>query len=134
MRLAITAEAAQRWKKLAGLLDRLKQKKSVQNRTLRTWLTEDEYSSYAAECASQTALRDELEDKPDEVAEYEKRLNKAQFAYNMAEGNSQRGAHTVAGKGFDRADVLFERALEYLQEIIAADQYQRWLRKSEQAG
>lgn len=123
MRLAMTADVAQRWEKLAVLLDRLKQNKIVQNRDLRTWLTEDEYSSYVAECASQSALRDEIADKPAEVVEYEKRIKKAQFAYNKAERNSQRGKRSVAGKGFNRADTLFERALEYLQEIIAADQY-----------
>ena len=109
--------------KLLLLLDRLKQGENVQNRDLRTWLTDDEYSSYEAECAAQADLRDELAAKPAAVMEYEKCLKKALFAHNKAEGNSQRGNHKTAKKGYNRAETLFERALEHLQEIIAADQY-----------
>ena len=45
----------------------------------------------------------------------------ALLAYNKGEGASSRRRHAAAKRYFAEADKLFERALEYLQEIVAAE-------------
>lgn len=110
-----------RRKKLQGLLERLKQRKNVQNRDLQTWLGADGYAEYEAQWAAQLELRDELANKPDAVCEYERRLKAASFAYRKADAASQRGRHDAAKKLFGMADGEFERLLEFLSEIMAGD-------------
>ena len=107
--------------KLAQLLDRLRRGEAVQNRDLQTWLTPAAWSAYEHEVQTQKQLRQELNDKPAAIREYEKMIAKANFAYNKGEGYSSRGRHAQAKPNFARAEQLYERALEYLQEIIAAD-------------
>lgn len=112
---------AKRATKLRGLLKRLEQGKNVQNRDLQTWLGEDGYAQYEQEWATQKDLRDELGNKPAEIVEYERLLKRANFAFNKAERYSQKGKYETAKKLFGAADVEFERLLERLQEIVAAD-------------
>lgn len=118
---AVEHTAAKRATKLQGLLKRLKQGKSVQNRDLQTWLGADGYAQYTAEWAAQRELRDELRAKPAEVVEYERRLKRANFTYNRAERYSQQGKHVTAKKLFGLADTEYEGLLTHLQEIVAAD-------------
>lgn len=112
---------AKRAQKLRGLLARLKQGKSVQNRDLQTWLGADWYKRYEDAWAAQRTLRDDLGNKPDAIIEYEARLKRANFTYNRAERYSQQGKHETAKKLFGRADTEYEHLLESLQEIVAAD-------------
>ena len=41
----------------------------MQNRQLKTWLSEDEYAQIEAEWQEQFELREELKDKPSEIKE-----------------------------------------------------------------
>lgn len=107
--------------KLRELIAKLKRGEHVQNRTLQTWLWPAEYAMLASDWNEQKNIRNELNDKPTEVREYEERLKKALFTYNKAEGLSTRKKHTAAKKLFGRADRQFEQLLEYLQEIIEAE-------------
>jgi hypothetical protein len=111
----------QRTVKLEALLEQLRRGKNVQNRNLRTWIGDEAYAEYEAECKLQQELRDELKNKPSEVREYERRLRLALLAYNKGEGASTRGKHVAARRYFAEAETLFEHTLEYLQEIIQAD-------------
>ena len=106
--------------KLSMLLDRLKQGKNVQNRDLKTWLGPELYANFESMQHEQAELRDEIADKPAEIVEYERRLKKARFANNKAEGYSTRGK-AAATRARHTAEELYEKALEYLQEIITAD-------------
>lgn len=125
--------------KLAQLLDRLKRGETVQNRDLQTWLTPAAWSAYEHEIQTQKQLRKELNDKPAAVREYEKMIAKANFAYNKGEGYSSRSRHAQGKPNFAKAEQLYERALEYLQQIIAADPSQclwfdrdtRWIADSD---
>jgi hypothetical protein len=110
-----------RAQKLRGLLERLKQGKKVQNRDLQTWLGADGYSGYVDTWAAQKAVRLELASKPDAIVEYEARLKKANFTYNRAEYYSRTGKRATAKRLFGQADTQYERLLERLQEIVAAD-------------
>ena len=42
----------------------------MKNRWSATWLTEDEYESYESDSESQQQIREELNDKPDELKRY----------------------------------------------------------------
>ena len=115
------AKAAKLEAKLREFLAKLEAGQHVQNRDLETWLGEAEYAHYEYECQTQAELRYELKNKPSSVLEYERRLKRALFAYNKGEGASSRGKSIAAMRCFAEADTLFESALEYLQEIVAAD-------------
>lgn len=114
-------KADTRRRRLEELLQRLKQGKNVQNRDLKTWLGSELYANFESMQSGQAELREELANKPAEIVEYERRLQAALFSDNKAEGYSTRGKAKAATKARHKAELLFEHALEYLQEIVAAD-------------
>jgi hypothetical protein len=107
--------------KLNGMLDELRRGENVQNRRLATWLTEVEYGGFESDWESQLQIREELNDKPDELKRYEDKLKKAIFNYSRAEGYSTKGKHSTAKKFYNSSESHCEGALEILQEIVAAD-------------
>ena len=107
--------------KLNAMLDELRRGANVQNRRLATWLTEAEYEGFESEWESQLQIREELNDKPDELKRYEDKLRKAIFNYSRAEGYSTKGKHSTAKKFYNSSESLCEEAFEILQEIVAAD-------------
>ena len=127
----LTDKERKRLSKLEGILEQLKREENVQNRMLQTWLSEEEYAEFENEWQSQIELREEQKDKPPEIVEYEERLRKGIFDYNKGEGYSTRGHRESARKFHASAQVHFEEALEYLQEIIQADpNLQVWFDRS----
>ena len=107
--------------KLNLMLDELIRGKNVQNRRLGTWLTEAEYEGFKSDVESQQQIREELNDKPDELKRYEDKLKKAIFNYSRAEGYSIKGKHSTAKKFYNSSESHCEDALEILQEIVDAD-------------
>ena len=107
--------------RLGRICTELKRGKNVQNRQLQRWLTADEYEQFVQEWLGQKERRAELEAKPEALCEYEQLLKRAIFFDNRAEGYSTRGKAVLAKRFRNRADVLFERALEHLGEAVAAD-------------
>ena len=87
--------------KLNGMLDELRRGENMQNRRLATWLTEAEYEVFKSDWESQQQIREELNDKPDELKRYEDKLKQAIFNYNRAEGYSTKGKHSTAKKFFN---------------------------------
>ena len=63
----------------------------MQNRQLKTWLSEEEYTQLEYEWQEQLELRGELKDKSTELKHYEEKLKQATFNYNRAEGYSSKG-------------------------------------------
>lgn len=114
-------DAARRQAKLRRLLERLQAGQHVQNRDLQTWLTARAWAEYEDEQRTQQELRSDVQNKPDSVREYERRVAEAHFAHSRAEGYSAGGRHDLAKKFYDKTDTLCERAMEYLQEIIQGD-------------
>ncbi|MDC1172861.1 hypothetical protein OAU04_07860 [Alphaproteobacteria bacterium] len=107
--------------KLNAMLDELRRGENVQNRRLATWLTEAEYKGFGSDWESQLRIREELNDKPDELKRYADKLRKAIFNYSRAEGYSTKGKHCRAKKFYNSSESHCEDALEILQEIVAAD-------------
>jgi hypothetical protein len=99
----------------------LKGGKNVQNRQLKNWLTENEYKEFEESWEQQKEMRIDYSDKPSEIIEYEERLSKAIFFYNRAEGYRRKGKSKSARAMDKKAEVLFERLLEYFEEIMSAD-------------
>ena len=93
----------------------------MQNRQLKTWLSEDEYAQIEAEWQEQLGLRCELKDKPSELKRYEEKLREATFNSNRAEGYSSKGKQDTAKTFYNKSESLCEDALEILQEILHYD-------------
>ena len=70
--------------KLNGMLDKLRRGENVQNRRLATWLTEAEYERFESDWESQLQIREECNDKPDELKRYEGKIRKAISDYRQA--------------------------------------------------
>jgi hypothetical protein len=113
-RRKLTTEEAKRLKKLGGIASKLKRGEHVQNRQLKTWLSEDEYEQLEYEWQEQLELRSELKDKPSELKRYEEKLKQATFNYNRAEGYSTKGKHSTAKKFYNESESLCEDAIEIL--------------------
>jgi len=120
-RRELNAEETNRLRKLEALADKLKRGENVQNRQLKTWLSEEEYEQLEYEWQVQLELRSELKDKPSDLKRYEEKLKQATFNYNRAEGYSSKGKHSTAKKFYDKSESLCEDALEILQEILHYD-------------
>ena len=117
-RRKLTAAESKRLNKLEAIADKLKRGENVQNRQLRTWLSEEEYEQLEYEWQEQLELRNELKDKPSDIKRYEEKLKQATFNYNRAEGYSSKAKHSTAKKFYDKSESLCEDALEILQEIL----------------
>ena len=63
----LTDEEARRLAKLKTIAAKLKRGENVQNRQLKTWLSDNEYEQMASEWDTQNLFREELKDKPDEL-------------------------------------------------------------------
>ena len=120
-RRKLTAEETKRLNKLEVIADKLKRGENVQNRQLKTWLSEEEYEQLEHEWQEQLVLRNELKDKPSDLKRYEEKLKQATFNYNRAEGYSGKGKHSTAKKFYGKSESLCEHALEMLQEILHYD-------------
>ncbi len=120
-RRELTADETKRLNKLEGIADKLKRGENVQNRQLRTWLSEEEYEQLEYEWQEQLELREALKDKPSEIKRYEAKLRQANMMHNRAESYSNRGNHATAKKCYYKCESLCEDALEILQEIVHSD-------------
>lgn len=81
--------------KLNGMLDELRRGENVQNRRLATWLTEVEYGGFESDWESQLQIREELNDKPDELKRYEDKLKKRQFLITAEQKATAQRVNTV---------------------------------------
>jgi len=120
-RRELTAEETKRLNKLEAIADKLRSGKNVQNRQLKTWLSEEECEQLEYEWKEQLELRNELKVKPSDLKRYEEKLKQATFNYNRAEGYSSKGKHSTAKKFYNMSENLCEDALEILQEILHYD-------------
>ena len=123
-------DLSQRKARITELLDRLTNGEDVARRDMKAVLSEEQFAAMQAYWDEQKQFRADAKDKPAEVMEYERRLNKAMFDYNKAEGYSGsthreqvRGmdGKRTAKRAYDRAETGFERLIEWLEERLTAD-------------
>lgn len=117
----LTQEDLRRLTALEDILNQLQQGKHIQNRRLKTWLTDDEYSFLTDEWQSQQALREELQEKPDVIVDYEQRLRKATLLYNRAKGYRRKGNREQLKRFEQEYTSELEDLIECYAEIIAED-------------
>ena len=86
-----------------------------------------EYECCLSDWQNQLQIRQDLNDKPDELKRYEDKLKKAIFQYSRAEGYSAKGKHSTAEKFYNSSESLCEEALEILQKLLHVDaSIQQW--------
>ena len=120
----------QRKVRITTLLERLGNNIDVAQRDLKAVLSKEQFASLHQQWKAQQELRDQAKEKPPEIVEYEKRLQKALFEYAKGEGYSvsTRRKQAVGDDGkrsgpraYRRAETAFERLIEYLEERLSAD-------------
>lgn len=62
--------------KLKHILKQIRDKETVQNRQLRTWLSKEAYARFEDERLEQQELGKMLKNKPAQIVEYEQRLKR----------------------------------------------------------
>jgi len=119
-----------REERLKVLLARVSAGEDIAARDFAGALTNDELVHWKNKWQEQLEIRAEMKNKPAVVVEYEKRLKKAMFSYNKAEGyngstkkQARRDATGVAThtRLYRKAEALFERAFESLREAWEKD-------------
>ena len=90
----------------------------MQNRQLKTVLSEDSYARYLDDYSNQTEMRNWIKEKPSIIVEYEKRLKAATFAYSKADAMSSKGKSKRIEEMFGNWDTKFEHLSEFLRENI----------------
>ena len=108
--------------KLQAIKANLEQGQHVQNRTLQTWLTKEEFEAIDADWIAELQRREDMYGKkPAAIAEYEERLNKAILLNNRAEGYDRKGNRKAAERLRNSFDSSLEDLLEWLSESYYED-------------
>lgn len=114
--------------RIVELIGRLERGDAVQARDINLVLSKEQQREMKNAWKAQKELR--KQEKPEEVAEYEKMLQQALLAYGQFDKYSAKqqkaGKLDIGRKAKldtlqNKSDSLFEAALEHLQEIIQAD-------------
>lgn len=125
----VSDELNKRIKKLQELRTKLQAEQAVGNRELRRWLGEY-FERIAQQWDEELAMRLNPKDKPTTIKRYEALLKQADFQYGKASSAVARGSRGAAAM-MARSTVLYERALEYLQEQVGMDPaLELWLDRS----
>ena len=111
-----------REKRLQVLISKLEAGDSVANREIANVLTDDEYHDYKSALEMEKQSRIKAEDKPSELINYNKQVHYADLIDGRAESLSARRKGPAAEKFIAKAEMLYERALESLEEWYSRDQ------------
>lgn len=114
------AEDDARIAKLRHLLAMLKAGKHASNREMHKALGDSAYADFESAWCEQLELRKQLQDKPDEIRNYEAKLKRAVFLENRAKAARAKGAKGT-GKLARAAEAAFDGLYENLSEMIATD-------------
>lgn len=108
--------------KLLEIKARLEQGQHVQNRTLQTWLTADEFAQIDYRWASEKERRESMYgEKPAAIVTYEERFQKIIFLNNRADGYEAKGKREAAKKLRVQVEGGLESLLEWLSESYSED-------------
>lgn len=110
-----------RFDKLTAILNKLQTGEKVCTSMLKRWLG-DSYAEIAHQWEDEKATRDYFSDVPSELKRYAGIVKKAQFYENRSNYYSNRRKSMAAQKMHNKAELHYEKALEALSELLAADQ------------
>ena len=99
------------------LLEKLDSDKKVSRRDLRAALGDEGLEEYERRWQDELDRREFIEHKPDEIKKYEALVHEGDFYENRADG----AKGNTAMKLRNMAETKYERAIEYLSEIISCD-------------
>lgn len=112
---------------LVKILDAIEAGHSVRDSDLRG-LLKDHYQDYRNALASNQSLKDQAQEKPSQIADYEALLSDADRLHGQRDHLSRQGHSQSAKEIGAKASKAYERALERLEEILRADpSLQMWL-------
>lgn len=112
---------------LVKILDAIEAGQSVRDSDLRG-LLKDHYQDYRNALASNQSLKDQAQEKPSRIADYEALLSEADRLYGQMDSLSRQGHEQSAKQIGAKASKAYERALERLEEVLRADpSLQMWL-------
>jgi hypothetical protein len=117
-----------RLKRLKKLLERIENGENVAPRDLKQWLTQEQIERWENHNEMIKNENEMYGERPSEFDSYVRLLWQADFAYNNGEGISGRAASkgkqtpNSIYKIKKKAESLYERALENLEEILTRDQ------------
>ena len=111
------------------LLEKLNNGDAVSMRDLEGAVGKEGVAEYESQWQRELEQRSQFEDKPEAIKEYEALLHAADFDYNRAEGMKRIGKRSKKDKVGrnsrqrlrDQSETKYERAIEYLAEIIGID-------------
>lgn len=113
---------------LAEIEEKLRDDKHVQNRTLETWLTAEEFAEIDKRWQQQKLIRSGSKLKPDSIKVYEAMLKQAQFYDAKARGEEERGNAAAAKASRDICQTKLSDLLIYLNDNSARDPaFTTWL-------
>lgn len=113
---------------LAEVEQKLLEGKHVQNRTLETWLTADEFAEIDKRWQQQKLIRSGSKLKPDSIKVYEAMLKKTQFYDAKARGEQERGNAAAAKASRNICQTKLSNLLIYLHDNSASDPaFTTWL-------
>lgn len=103
--------------KAQTLLGKLDSGKKVSRRDLRAALGDEGLEEYERRWQDELDRRKFIEQKPEEIKEYEALVHEGDFYENRADGAKGKTAIKLR----NMAETKYERAIEYLEEIIDGD-------------
>ena len=113
---------------LAEIEEKLRGGRHVQNRTLQTWLTAEEYAQLDEMWEEQKRIRSGSKLKPEAVKHYERQLKRAQFYDSKAQGERERHQLGAAAVSQVACDALLKTMLHELHDKILTDNtIESWL-------
>ena len=114
--------------RIKQLLDKLNNGSNVSLRDLKNVLGDEGLAEYESQWQYELDKRTQFEEKPDEIKRYEEMVHAADFDNNRAEGLKvgKRAVVDHVGRNSkrrlrDQSETKYERAIEYLEEIIEID-------------
>ena len=110
-----------RYVALAELLEKLNDGKHIQNRTLQTHLTKEQFASMEAAWAQQMLIRSGSKQKPAAVKQYEALLSRLQLQDVKAKDLLKRGYLEGAKQVDEQVTAELAALLKYIREAVIED-------------
>ncbi|MBE1290098.1 MAG: hypothetical protein GJ679_08850 [Rhodobacteraceae bacterium] len=117
-----------RYVALAELLEKLNHGKHIQNRTLQTHLTKEQFAAMEAAWAQQMLIRSGSKQKPAVIKQYETLLNRVQLQDVKAKELLKRGHLEGAKQLDDQVAAKLTALLNFIREAVSEDDtMEAWL-------
>lgn len=104
--------------RIKTLINRLEKGQHVTRRSIFRVLGDDGLNKIDREWSLELKSRNY---KPKEIVEYSCRIRKGLIYYSMGDKQSLKGEAYKARQSMNKADAIFEEAIEYLRDVVSSD-------------